>query len=332
MRIGVIDIGSNTIHLLIAETDGDTLIPVADPSRALFLGQDVAKTGRISPARLGKAVSTVAEFAERARHAGVDQPIALATEAIRAAANGDDVLRTLQGIGIPIERISSRREGELATIGAALDSPTRAAAILADIGGASTQVVWMEHGRPHALVSAPLGSGTLAAGLHGDPPGPAAIALLGGQIAPPLEAALASFGPLPPIHRLIGVGGTIRRLGRLATRSAPPMEPSRTALVEVIEALFRAPAEPLSKRLGLDARRVGTLRVGGLVLLTLLHRLDNPKVRVSAAGIREGAAILLARGVDPAADGRFAPDDPAPVYSPAFLAVGQTEDREVGPP
>jgi exopolyphosphatase/pppGpp-phosphohydrolase len=192
-------------------------------------------------------------------------------------------------------------------IGASLDSPTRAPALLADIGGASTQLVWLHGGQPRALASVPRGSGTLAAGLPGDPPGPVAIAALGGQIVPELQAALANFGPLPVIHRLVGVGGTIRRLGRLAAKAAPPVETSRTALVEVVESLFRAPADQVSRRLDLDARRVGTLRVGGLILLSLLHQLGNPRLRVSAAGIREGAALLLARGVDPASDEQIVP-------------------------
>lgn len=313
MRVAVIDIGSNTIHLLIAETDGERLTPVADPSRALFLGQDVARLGRISPARLGQAVTTVMDFAERARRAGAEQIIALATEAIRAASNGEDVLRTLQTTGIRVERITSRREGELAVLGATLDSPTRAPAILADIGGASTQIVWLSGGQPRDLTSVPLGSGTLAAGLPGDPPGPVAIAALGGQIVPELQAALGNFGPLPPIHRLVGVGGTIRRLGRLAAKAAPPVEPSRSALVEAVEALFRAPATVVSRRLGLDARRIDTLRVGGLILLALLQQLGNPRLRVSAAGIREGAALLLARGVDPASE---------TLVTPAVATVG----------
>ncbi|MCS6803041.1 MAG: hypothetical protein RMM58_15665 [Chloroflexota bacterium] len=307
MRVAVIDIGSNTVHLLIAETDGERLIPIADPSRAIFLGQDVARLGRISPGRLSKTIAAVSEFAERGRRAGAEQIIALATEAIRAAANGDDVLHLLQATGVRVERISSRREGELAVIGAALDSPTRAPAILADIGGASTQIVWLNGGQPRAIESVPLGSGTLAAGVPGDPPGPVAIAALGGLIAPELQATLANFGPLPPIHRVVGVGGTIRRLGRLAAKAAPPVELSRSTLVEVVESLFRAPSETVSRRLGLDARRIGTLRVGGLILLALLQQLGNPRLRVSAAGIREGAALLLARGVDPTIEGQFAP-------------------------
>jgi exopolyphosphatase/guanosine-5'-triphosphate,3'-diphosphate pyrophosphatase len=307
VRVAVIDIGSNTIHLLIAETDGERLIPIADPSRALFLGQDVARLGRISSVRLGKAVTTVADFADRARRAGAERLIALATEAIRAASNGDEVLHALQATGIRVERITSRREGELAAIGAALDSPTRAPALLADIGGASTQIVWLSGGQPRALESVPLGSGTLAAAIHGDPPGPVAVAALGGQIAPELQAALANFGPLPPINRLIGVGGTIRRLGRLAAKVPPPVEASRTALVNVVESLFRGPSDVVSRRLGLDARRVGTLRVGGLILLALLHQLGNPRLRVSAAGIREGAALLLGRGIDPATDDEVVP-------------------------
>ncbi|GIW12238.1 MAG: hypothetical protein KatS3mg061_3295 [Dehalococcoidia bacterium] len=307
MRVGVIDIGSNTIHLLIADSDGAHLTPLADPSRALFLGQDVARYGRISPVRLGKAVAAVAEFADQARRAGAEVVVALATEAVRAAANGEEVLATLRATGVPVERISARREGELAVVGAALDSPLRAPALVADIGGASTQLIWTQGMHPQQLASVPLGSGTLAAGLPGDPPGPVAIAALGGRITPTLQAVLAEFAALPPVHRVVGVGGTIRRLGRLAARAAPPVEPSRASLVEVVEALYRAPAEQVGRRLGLDPRRVGTLRVGGVIMLTLLQLLGNPKLRVSAGGIREGAALLLARGVDPTAEGCFSP-------------------------
>ncbi len=299
MRVGVIDIGSNTIHLLIAETDGQMLVPIADPSRALFLGQDVARQGRISTARMGKAVGTVADYWSRAEKAGVDVTVALATEAIRAAENGDDVLKAMRATGVRVDRLTSAREGELAVIGSTLDSHVRGQALLADIGGASTQLVAMMAGQPKCVRSVPLGSGTLAAQLAGDPPGPVTIASLGGHIGPVLDAALAGLGLGGDVHRVVGVGGTIRRLGRLASRSAPPVEPSRTALTEVVDALFRAPADAVSRRMGLDPRRVGTLRVGGLVLLGLLEKLDHPRLRVSAAGIREGAALLLGRGIDP---------------------------------
>ncbi len=170
MRVAVIDIGSNTVHLLIADTDGSVLRPLADPSRALFIGQDVARSGTIQPARVARVIETVREFADRAATQGAVRVMALATEAIRRAANGDEVLEKLTALNIPVERITARREGELASVGASIDSPTRGNAVLADIGGASTQLVSIVSGLPVAVHSVPLGSGTLAAITHGDPP------------------------------------------------------------------------------------------------------------------------------------------------------------------
>ncbi|MCS7002117.1 MAG: hypothetical protein NZ518_04630 [Dehalococcoidia bacterium] len=322
-RVGVIDIGSNTVHLLIAETDGVTMTTLADPSVALFLGQDVARTGQIAPQRIPQIVAVVVGFYEQAKAAGATQTLALATAAIRAASNGKEVIDAIRAAAAPIELISSRREGELAYLGTTLDTPQHGPSLVMDIGGGSAQLVLVERRVPTVVLSVPLGSGVLAATWPGDPPGAVATAQLGSRIGATLEQAFAESGILGVARHVVGVGGTIRRLGRLAARASPPVTVSRAALADTVDSLFLAPAAVVSRRLGLDAARVGTLRAGGLVLMDALHRLGASTLSVSACGIREGAALLLGRGVDPVAEdifhARHAEDAtvPTPSRSPA---------------
>src|SRR5690348_16689734 len=102
--LGVVDIGSNTVHLLVARTNGRSLAPLIDSSENLRLGADIDRDGEISPLKEQELVETLLGFQQAAREAGVTKLRLLATQAVRVAANKEHVSRAIEdATGLQVE-------------------------------------------------------------------------------------------------------------------------------------------------------------------------------------------------------------------------------------
>ena len=211
---GVVDLGSNTVHLLVAQSDGRTLTPVVDATAGLALGADVDASGTIGPAKLEATLDTVRAFQEAAAAEGVRNLRLLATQAIRAATNRDAVCAAITAAtGLPVHILTPEEEAALAFRGATAACPGSGARVVVDIGGGSMQVAVGTDGQMRQSVSLPLGAARVVARfLPNDPPTAAdeatLVATLAAQILPVLPPATA-----PAL--LIGVGGMARRIPQI---------------------------------------------------------------------------------------------------------------------
>src|SRR6185437_6816202 len=140
MPVGVVDVGSNTVRLLVVRRGRAVLTE----REMLRLGSDVERNGRISPVKLARTAEVVSLYVDDARALGVDQPEILITSPGRQAANGDELVETLAlATGCPVRVLSAVDEGRLAFLGAteaASPPPGRRVAVV-DVGGGSAQVV-----------------------------------------------------------------------------------------------------------------------------------------------------------------------------------------------
>src|SRR5947209_14615521 len=113
--LGVVDIGSNTVHLLVARTNGRSLVPTVDISESLRLGGDIDTVGAISPGKLQELVDTLTLYERAARDAGVVRLRLLATQALRVASNRDFVIKAIEdATGLCVEVMSPDQEDALA--------------------------------------------------------------------------------------------------------------------------------------------------------------------------------------------------------------------------
>ena len=181
MRIGCIDIGSNTTRLLVADCDGRRLNAVHQEKAFTRIGNELLERGALGEGKIAEVVSVVAAQVESARRHGVTEIRAVATDAIRRAGNGADLVAAITAAtGLAIDVLSGEEEARLAFVGAAatLEQPVNGELGVVDVGGGSSELVV---GRPPSAVgwwaSVGLGSAGLThTQLRHDPPRPAEIA------------------------------------------------------------------------------------------------------------------------------------------------------------
>jgi len=292
VRLAAVDIGSNTVHALVADVVRNRLEEVAHYVEMPELGPYVARTGAIGSR--GKAVIRALRsvLAQAAKH-NYDHLIAGATEAVRVATDGDEFARQAgEAIGTPVHVISARREAELSFLGVASRHAARREWVMVDLGGASTEVAI---GRAREMVrwaSLPIGSGVLANTYLGDPPGPEDRARM-------RRAALRELPQAPDgeVERLVATGGTASNLPLVLARRNPPSVLTSHDLLQCEKRLDGARATQVSERVGLPVSRVKAMRAGVEVLLLLLDWYGLAAMHVSHQGLRHGMLLAyLERG------------------------------------
>ena len=286
MRVGVVDVGANTVRLLVASHGPRGIDPVREERVHVGLGEDIERDGAIGRAKLQEAADAARLRVARARKERCDLVEVLVTSPGRQSANGADLTRRLrEATGVPVQLLSAEEEGALAwrgAVAAADDLPETVA--VCDIGGGSTQVVVgsLQAG-PAWVRSVNLGSLRLARRtLSSDPPTHAELAAARAE----LEEAFVEFAPPLPLTAL-ATGGTARALRKLAGSDL-----DEAALTEAVRHLATCTKRSIAKELGVDRARAATLTAGALILSEVQRRL-GVSLRVARGGLREGAALDL---------------------------------------
>ncbi len=285
MRVGVIDVGSNTVRLLVAARAGSALVPLREQRAFLGLGEEIESYGYISEAKLCETARCVGEQAAAARELGLHQLEVVVTAPGRQSANAGDLVSALRSAaGAAVRVLAPEEEGRLAFAGALAgvdDLPETVA--VADVGGGSTEVVVGTPLGPAWERSLDLGSVRLTHRLElDDPPGKAALAEARN------EARRATAGLTPPLPKLaLATGGTARALRKIAGRQLGRKQLEATARV-----LCERTSEDVARRWDIDPRRARTLLAGCLILAELQERLAVP-FAVARTGLREGVALEL---------------------------------------
>ncbi|HEV2141577.1 MAG TPA: hypothetical protein VGT01_10310 [Candidatus Dormibacteraeota bacterium] len=294
MRLAAVDIGSNTVHILVADVVRGKLVDVAHYVEMPELGAQVAKRGAIgSKARV--ALRALRKVVAEARTHHYDHLIACATEAVREAKDGPAfVKQASEVVGAPVRIISGKKEAQLSFIGAASRHASRREWVLVDMGGGSTEIVIAEGHRMLRSASLPIGSGVLAATYLTDPPKPEERARL-------RRAALRELAGAPDgdVERLVATGGTASNLPSVLARRNPPTVLTTQDLLTCETRLDGKRAGQLAGKFGLPASRIKALRAGVEALLLLLDWYGLALLHVSHEGLRHGMQIAyLEHGED----------------------------------
>jgi exopolyphosphatase/guanosine-5'-triphosphate,3'-diphosphate pyrophosphatase len=287
MRLAAVDIGSNTVHVLVADVVNGELVDVAHYVEMPELGVQVARTGSIGPKAKVAIRALRSVLAQAAKH-HYDTLIGAATEAVREAADGEQFAREAgAAISTPIHVISARREAELSFLGAASRHAAKREWLMVDLGGASTEVCI---GRGRELVRAAsieIGSGVLASKYLSDPPKPEERARL-------RRAALRELTQAPDgdVERLVATGGTASNLPLMLSKRNPPAVLTTADLLQCEKRLDEARAGVVAAKVGLPVSRIKALRGGVEELLLFLDWYGLAVLHVSHQGLRHG--MLLA--------------------------------------
>ncbi|HEY1420084.1 MAG TPA: hypothetical protein VGG90_05170 [Candidatus Dormibacteraeota bacterium] len=291
MRLAAVDVGSNTIHALVADVVRGRLEEVAHYVEMPELGAQVARTGSIG-ARAKPALRALRRVVRQARADGFEQLIACATEAVREASDGQWFVKQAGvAVGVPVRIISSRREAQLSFLGVSSRHAGRREWAMLDLGGASTEVVIARGREMLQSASLPIGSGVLASTYFSDPPKPEERARL-------RKAALRELTQAPDgeVERLVATGGTASNLPLVLSRRNPPTVLTTADLLACEVRLDRGRAGKVASELGLEPNRVKAMRAGIEELLLFLDWYGLAVLQISHEGLRHGMLLeYLAR-------------------------------------
>jgi exopolyphosphatase / guanosine-5'-triphosphate,3'-diphosphate pyrophosphatase len=287
--VAIVDIGANTARLLVASvSETGEVVQLRRERRYLRLGDDVHRLGRIGPKKLAEAGEVARRYARTARRSGVERLETIVTAPGRQAANGDELARVLADkTDAPVVVLSGEDEGRLAWEGAVarMADPSEVVAV-ADLGGGSCELaVGTPALGPEWVRSLDLGALRVTREyLGGNPPSRKRVARARAEI----RELLAIFEPPQPDTTLV-VGGTARAVGRIVGKRFGFSE-----LDDLTATLTSVRAEKVTASHGVTAERAHTLLGGTLVLDELARRLGTD-LEVGRGGLREGAALSLAR-------------------------------------
>ena len=294
MRLAAVDIGSNTVHALVADVVRGRLEDVAHYVEMPELGPYVARTGTIGK-RARTGLRALRKVVAEARTHRYDLLIACATQAVRQASDGlAFVLQASDSIGVPIHVITSHKEAQLSLLGVASRHASRQEWVMVDLGGASTELVIARGRQAVRSASLPIGSGVLASQYLSDPPRPEERARL-------RKAALRELAQAPDgdVERLVATGGTASNLPTVLTRRNPPAVLTTADLLTCEARLDRHRAAHVANQVGLPVNRIKALRGGVEALLLLLDWYGLALLHVSHEGLRHGMLLAyLERGSD----------------------------------
>lgn len=306
MRVAAVDIGTNSVLLLVAEhTPESGLRPLEERATITRLGQGVDASQTLSPAAVTRTNECLAGYAAIVRAARVERVGVVGTSAMRDAQGGRVVVdRVRELFGEPPRVLSGDEEARLTFRGAlsGITVEPTSEVVVFDIGGGSTEVICGGRGGEESfsyLRSFDVGSVRLTERLSpGDPPDPRELEII--RLA--IREIFASGAPLPKAAEPIGVAGTMTTLAAVSMglREYDPARihghvMSRSELDEVVKRLTSLPLAARRQCPGLDPKRADVIVAGGVLALEVLDQLGASAVRISDRGVRWGLAEELSR-------------------------------------
>ena len=287
VRVGVIDVGSNTVRLHVADGREN----VYGRKALLGLGEAVERHGEIPEAKLDEVAETVEDYVAEARRRSAERIEVLVTSPGRQARNGGELIQRLQtASGVSVRLLSADEEGRLGFLGAmsGTHGSSRKVVAVCDVGGGSAQIsIGTRRDGPEWVRSVDIGSMRLTSRLlNDDPPGTDAIARAREEVARVFD------GLEPPLpQRAYAVGGSARALRAFTGDAKLGLD----ELGAAIELLARMRTDQVARLADCELGRARTLPAGAIILERICTVLGEPLNVVRRGGLREGAALELDR-------------------------------------
>lgn len=287
------DIGSNTVHLLVARVAQGRLERLDNRSQWLSLGEAVARQGFVPEKLAATATATLARYVQVSAAHRAKACYIFATESFRRASGAARVAEMVEArTGLAVDIVTPEREAELGLRGALLDCDGPTPALFAECGGGSVQLARFVDRTIEWDRSLPIGTGTLRAKLDLDQP---ASAEKVAEVRAYVRRTMPGKADLSGALRIVASGGVARGL----VRALHP-DGDRTLHKEELEYLAWATSRltrgQVATRFRVKPQRAGTLLAGSLVFLEVMKATRHEQVTVSEHGVREGAILTMAGG------------------------------------
>ena len=303
MRLGVLDVGSNTVHFLVVDAhQGGRPLPVFSHKAELHLSDHLEDGNRLSASVTRQLRAFVDEALQIAEDKGVEELLAFATSAVRDAANGDEVLASVRvETGVEIRVLPGPEEARLTFLATRRWFGWSSGRVLMlDIGGGSLEIAAGTDEEPDVAISLPLGAARLTRDwLTGDPPAPEEVRQLRRHVRAEIAKRAAEVTRTGPPDRAVATSKTFRQLARIAG-AAPSAEgpyvrravghPDVTDLAKRLAAMS---SEQRTALPGVSLVRAQQLAAGALVADAAMDLFGLPELEICPWALREG--VLLRR-------------------------------------
>lgn len=296
MKTAVIDVGTNSVRLLIVDGRPSEHRDLSRTTIITRLGEGLRDDGELGRSAIERTIAVLKDFAGEITAQQVTKYRAVATAAVRRAANASQFVSEVKArTGLPIDVISAADEGRLAFLGATSTLGEQDPVLLIDVGGGSTEMIQGKPGGHPEVMSLEIGSVSLTERfLHSDPPA-----------APEIERAkqylgtlLSRFSLLESESKVVGVAGTITTLAAVA-QSLKSYDPSmvhgyvltRAALGALLDRFLALTLEERRQLAGLEPKRADVIIGGTLILLEILEGFSLDELEVSEKDLLDGLLL-----------------------------------------
>jgi exopolyphosphatase/guanosine-5'-triphosphate,3'-diphosphate pyrophosphatase len=333
MRIGVLDVGSNAAHLLVAHVGDGVPVPVHTAKTRLRLADRLDGGGALNAEAVDRLATAVADAVHQADRWGVEELFAYATAVVRDAPNRDEVLAAVaERTGVRLGLLSGTEEAELTFLAARRWMGWRAGPLLLlDIGGGTLEIAYGHDVSPEWSESLPLGAARLTREwLADDPPRPAEVRALRRYLRRQLADVAVRLRRHDP-RTAVATSRTFHQLARLCgapAESKGPLVPRRlrrTVLRRQVDRLAALPAARRAELPGISAPRARQSVAGAVVAHALLAAFNLDEVEVCPWALREGILLRriegMAAGPGQAIRLEARPHRPAPDADAQVLAI-----------
>lgn len=298
-RLATLDIGTNTVLLLVADAAPGALTPVLERATITRLGQGVDRTRELAPEARERTLACLRDYAAELVRLGVEKVAAVGTSALRDARGGAELVADAARIlGVAPSVIAGEREAELTFRGALSGLDVSGPVTVFDVGGGSTELVTGDAARTiTSAVSHDIGSVRLfERHVATDPPTASELE----RVREDVDRTLATR-PAPPPGKLVGVAGTVTTLAAIALELGD-YDPSRVhgstldfqTVRALVSRLASLPLEERKKVPGLEPKRADVIVVGAVIVERVLSMTQSDSLVVSDRGVRWGLLEELA--------------------------------------
>jgi exopolyphosphatase / guanosine-5'-triphosphate,3'-diphosphate pyrophosphatase len=301
MRLGVLDVGSNTVHLLVVDAyHGAAPRSAHSYKTELRLAELLDDQGRIGAGGADRLATFVGEAVQVAEDKGVEEMLAFATSAIREAPNGDDVLELVrERSGVALEVLTGLEEARLTFLAVRRWFGWSSGRLLVlDIGGGSLEVATGIDEEPDGVFSLPLGAGRLTREwLPGDPPAPADVKVLRKHVRAEIARQVSDITRFGRPWHVVGTSKTFRQLSRLAGAAPSSDGPyvqrmlPHSALVDWLPRIATMDSHRRAQLPGVSEGRARQLLAGAMVADGVMDLLDVERLEICPWALREGVIL-----------------------------------------
>jgi len=300
-RVAVIDVGSNSVRLVVYDKRSRSLVPIFNEKALPGLGKGLERTGKLNAEGRKEALTNIRRFVALTRAMNVTEVEMLATAAVRDAKDGKDFAREIErATGVAVSVISGEEEARLSAMGVLAGVPD-ADGLMGDLGGGSLELVLLNKGKIKDQVTLPIGPLRLIEATEGDLDAAQKI----------IDRHLEEIEWLPEVkgRTFYPVGGTWRTLARIHMEQAHyPLHViheyriGRRSAEDLARVVSRLGKRSLNSVRNISKRRIETLPIGALILERVLRTTKPERVLFSAYGLREGSLFAKLNAAEQAAD------------------------------